>query len=135
MDGLVGGAVAQQPAHADVVRVVVLDPLLAPQAWPTGAFSFGERHHLVVRAAQPLPQKSATFFASSIGRGEVGVRWPHRDDVSVAGAVTSGGSDGAPGAAMSPGSATTETPRLADRVLDGGLHQPRHCVGVEISSQ
>ena len=51
MDARVGGAVAEQTRHADVVRVVVLDPLLAPERVADGSLEqFGERDDLVVCA-------------------------------------------------------------------------------------
>ena len=52
VDGLVAGAVAEQPAHADVVGVVVLDPLLAAERVADGRKQpAGELHHLVVGVA------------------------------------------------------------------------------------
>ena len=54
MGRVVAGAVAQQPAHPDVVGVVVLDPFLAPQRVPDRARHLvGERHHRVVGAPDP----------------------------------------------------------------------------------
>ena len=52
MGRVIAGAVAQQPAHPDVVGVVVLDPFLAAQRVPDRAVQLpGQLHHGVVGAA------------------------------------------------------------------------------------
>ena len=54
MHGLVAGSVAEQPGHADVVRVVVLNPLLAAERVPDrGLEPLGQGQDLLVGAGDP----------------------------------------------------------------------------------
>ena len=91
--GLVTGAVAEQPAHPDVVGVVVLDPLLTPQRVPDRAVQLpGQLHHLRVgrlhpgaaeqrhglRSVQPLGQLTDPLWRRRCGRA-------HGHDIRPAG--------------------------------------------------
>lgn len=126
--GLVGGAVAEQPAHPDVVRVVVLDPLLAAQGVPDRGLDLpGELHDLGVRAPR----------AGAAEQGDLLRLVDHVDeavDLGVAGAGRGpGGDEGGLGGLLGGGlvgdvagegdDADTGT---ADRVLDGAVQQPGH---------
>lgn len=110
--GLAGGAVAEQYAHADVVRIVVLDVLLAPQRVPhRGLDLLRELHDLGVRARG----------AAAAEQGDLVGRVDHLDepvDLGVAGAGSS---------AMSPGRETTSGPTacLNGRPLHGTCRVPR----------
>jgi hypothetical protein len=68
----VRGAVAEQPVHADVVGVVVLDPLLAAERVPDrGQDPPGQLHDLVVRARAPgaAEQRDRARGVQRVGQG------------------------------------------------------------------
>ena len=128
---LVAGAVAEQPAHAHVERVVVLDPLLAAQGVPDRAAStLGQRHDLVVRVrGTPAPQKSITFSARVERRGELvdlgrrGARRRRRGHGSV---VLAGLVRGRLRGRRRRGATRTDTPPRPTAVWIAIRSQPRH---------
>jgi hypothetical protein len=135
---LVAGAVAEQSGHADVVGVVVLDPLLAAQRVPDrGLEPLGQRQDLLVRAGDttaaeqrdpPRPINQANELVEHlIGWSRVG---PLVQPVGVL-------QVGAAGLMVGhvPGEGDDPHPAAAERLLDPIWVTRGSCSGRETSSQ
>lgn len=134
--GLVGGAVAEQPAHADVVRIVVLDPLLAAQGVPDGRLDPArELHDLGVGPGGATAAEQGDLVGlvdqpdQLLDLPVAGAYGRPRGHERVLDALLRGREE-----AMSPGSATTPTP-LRPMACWIALWSTRGiCCGLEISS-
>ena len=131
MGRLVAGAVAEQPAHPDVVGVVVLDPLLAAERVADRRLDLlGELQHLGARVAGARPDEErhgagprSTCSASASTRSRAGTT---TEDGATRSPVPVGWAAGS--ADTSPGTTITDDPAVGQRGLDRDPLQARHLV-------